>query len=150
MPHKWTGASQKVKAFQAVMKSKMLACIYLLMSLQSKKAIEHQNETLHLQLAYHTHTHTALIKGCSTGFSLLSLSALFHVESRLRCSDKSSVEKCPSSLPRTTQTWPVDKTQIHNCGKENKNEDRKPTTLSFCDMENRSMFFGNWLLTWNV
>lgn len=66
------------------MKSKMLACIYLLMSLQSKKAIEHQNETLHLRLAYrlsltHTHTHRALIKGSSKGFSLLSLSALFHV-----------------------------------------------------------------------
>lgn len=45
MPHKKTGASQKIKAFQAVMKAKMLACIYLLMSLQSKKAIEHQNET---------------------------------------------------------------------------------------------------------
>jgi len=42
------------------MKSKMLACINLLMSPQSKKAIQHQNEARCIRgspIAYHLHAH---------------------------------------------------------------------------------------------
>lgn len=144
------GEPKRKKAFQAVMKSKMLACINLLMSPQSKKAIQHPNETRCICIsptADRSHACVLCVnerlQGSCTGSSLPSFLNYFMYNPDRDALIKPQQKQSASSVPRTTQTWPVDKTQIHSRGKENRNEDRKPTSLSFWGMENSSMLFSS-------